>query len=170
MRFLFLFVLVLALSWVVAAMTLGGLVAPAVFSLAPPRGELITRETAGAVFGVALMRWLTVGDVMLPVLLLAVLAAGYGLWRQGWKLVAGAILAVAAVHAGSHTIGAMVSREADAVATAARQAGTAAGDDPRFASLHRWSTLLFSVETGAALALVLAAGGVILRPPRGPAS
>ena len=170
MRALFLVVLVLALVWVVVAATLGGVVAPAVFSFAPPRGELIGRDAAGALFGAALMRWLALSDLLLPVLLLAVLAGCFGLWRQGWKLFAGAILAVAAVHAGCHTIGSMVSREADVVATAARQAHTPAGDDPRFASLHRWSTLLFSVEAGAALVLVLAAGGVVLRPPRGPAT
>ena len=166
MRPLFLVVLVISLIWVTVAATLGAIVAPAIFSYAPPRGDMFSRDAAGAAFGAALMRWLSASDILLPALLLAVLGGCFLLWRQNRKWLAGGILVVAAVMAASQTIGGIVTREANTVADAARSAGTPVGNDPRFANLHRWSSQLFSVEAGAALVLTLIAGVMVLRPPQ----
>ncbi len=164
----------LTLAWVASGAALVA-AAQAIFSQAPPRAELITRDAAGAIFGRLLLGW---SAVMAAVALaIPVLAAWLGeLDRRegrrrwpGWLLLAAALALPAchgwawqAAHAGSALAGEI--RSAGAGKAVSVDLPALKGE---FAVLHARSMRLGSAAWIAAAVLAGLAGAALLRRPVG---
>lgn len=160
MRILLVVLLVLAAVWCAGNLILGAIAASGVFSFAPPKGDVISRAVAGAIFGEVLTRWTTVVDVSLqiavPGLLLVLTGAALSLRRH-----LAAVLCVLAVAGllGLHTWSRSVLHEARASAPPTDIAKPYnAEQQETFVALHRSSERLFIAESILLLLVVAGAG------------
>jgi cytosine/uracil/thiamine/allantoin permease len=167
MRIILVVTLVLACTWLAINVALGALIAPALFSHAPPHADLLSRAIAGELFGDVLKRWIAFSNssvLWLTVLPLAVLS-GYAL-RDRNRLACGACMAAGAALIIIHLYSYQVVAEAWDVRPPAREADQAAYSDEKraaFNALHARSFSLFLAETGVLFAIVLGASAVLAR-------
>jgi len=158
--------LIAATAWV-AGTTLLAVAAPIAFSFAPPRGDLLTREAAGAVFGALLVTWSRIIDVSLwPLCLGALAALAYAL--RGQRVALALCLVGLVACATGHAL-ARHSTVTTVAMAEARRAGH--GDEVAFAHAHTRNRTLISLEALIALGLVSGAGVALARRPfAGPAA
>ena len=164
----------LSVAWVASGVAIVA-AAQAIFSQAPPRAELITRDAAGAIFGRLLLGWsavAAVAAVVIPMLAAWLVERDRRERRPrwpGWLLLASALALPAchgwawqAAHAGS-------ALAAEIRTTAAGKANTV--DLPalkaELAVLHARSRRLGSAAWIAAAALAVLSGLALLRRPVG---
>lgn len=149
-------------------------VATAIFTWAPPHGELVTRAAAGAIFGTALAKWSAIVSALLIPLLIALgWLAGTALREKRkntaliWLLVMASVWGTHAVNQESVT---QVNQLAAEIRTEqAKPAGTSTSLhdlEVRFAGLHAASTRWHTVETILALGLLIGGSVALLRQPR----
>jgi hypothetical protein len=152
--------LICASAWLAVNAVLAGMVAPVVFSHAPPHpAHDYSRSVAGAVFGDLLGGWVAIVDVsLLPVLLLLLAWTGVQALRapRRWcgALALAAVVALASLHWASRA----TVIEATSLRPPTREADEAAYDEAkheRFDLLHHRSVNLFSAETLVLLGVVV---------------
>lgn len=160
MRIMLVVLLVLSVIWLAGNLVLGAVAASSVFSFAPPKGDVVSRAVAGAIFGEVLARWTTVIDVSLqiavPGLLLVLTGAAISLRRH-----AAAVLCVLAVTGllGVHTWSRSVLGQARAAAPPTDAAKTYSPEQQEtFVALHRSSERLFLAESFLLLLVVVGVG------------
>jgi hypothetical protein len=157
-------ILVASTLWFAGHAVLALVVAPAAFSFAPPKGDQITREAAGALFGLALNRWsgmpITILQtiILLGLGLLAGTAWRLGQRRRGMGLVI-VICLTWVVHVQTGRVIEDVSRRA-----AERQAQVRTDEaDTAFAEQHQASERWFGLEMLIALAIASGAAVTLAR-------
>lgn len=150
-----------ATIWVTGNVVLGAVVAPAAFSVAPPRGTLITREAAGAIFGTVLERWSNMPVTVLLTVVLFSLGMLVGrAWGERRRLVASLLLGVLCLTWACHHLARQTLVEVAALAEERRQTPERSpASEVIFAERHHASERWVGAETLAAL--LLAVGGVV---------
>ena len=150
-----------ATIWVTGNVVLGAVVAPAAFSVAPPRGTLISREAAGAIFGAVLERWTNLPVTVLLTVILFSLGMLIGqAWSEGRKLIAGLLLGTLCLTWASHSLARQTLTEVAALAEERRQVSERTpASEVHFAERHHASERWVGAET--LVALLLAVGGVV---------
>ena len=168
MRIMLVVLLALSVIWLAGNLVLGAVTASGVFSFAPPKGDVISRAVAGAIFGEVLTRWTTVVDVSLqiavPGLLLVLTGAAISLRRRG-----AAVLCVLAVCGllGAHTWSRSVLGQARAAAPPSDATKTYSTEQQEaFVALHHSSERLFSAESFLLLLIVVGAGIALAKHDR----
>ena len=158
MRVATIILLICCTAWAVGGLVVGGLVAPAVFAQAPPRGDELTRPLAGLLVGEVLLRWSLAALVLWAAALGCLLRLGVGLvGGRRWRLVAmvaTAALVLLALRPINH---ALISEGRTLAADIRVDPGAQSdGRAARFRTLHGASMGLGAVEI---LVVLLTAGG-----------
>ncbi len=152
--------LIAATAWVAGTVLLA-VAAPMVFSFAPPKGELLSREAAGTVFGALLMTWSQIIDVSLwPLCLGALATLAYALRGQRLALIV-CMMALAACT----TAHALARHSTVSTVAMAAQLRVGQGDEVAFAKAHARNRTLVTLEALIALGLVVGAGMALARRP-----
>ena len=170
MKALALLLAIPATIWCTGNLVLALVVAPAAFQAAPPRGDLISREAAGAIFGVVLERWtdLPVAVLLTPILFALGMLVGRAWSARKWFL-AGVLLLGLGLTWGAHSVARQTITEVAALAETRRQQTERTPESEAiFAVRHRASERWVVIETVAAL--LLAVGGTVAALRARPAS
>lgn len=157
--------LVTTCGWLAGNLVMGGMVAPAVFSLAPPRGDVLNRALAGQIVGLALERWSFLALLLWTAVLACVLRLTVVLLAQRRRglvlvLVAGALALLAL-----RPLGHVAVVEGGQLAAELRR-DAPPDTDPRraqFRALHGRSMALGLVETLVVAALAVLAATALCR-------
>ena len=168
MRILLVFLLALTACWCAGNLVLGAVAASGVFSFAPPKGDVVSRAVAGALFGEVLARWAAVVavsfQIAVPGLLLMLTGAAISLRRH----VAAGICVTAVVGLILiHTWSGSVLTQDRAVAPPTDPAKPYSSEQQEaFVVLHRSSERLFIVESFLLLLVVVGAGIALAKRDR----
>ena len=167
MRILLVVVLLTSCAWLAVNVALVAVVAPSLFSHAPPHADLVSKFLAGELFGDLLQRWIGVADTSawpLTVLTMCILS-GYAL-RDRNRLAGGACLAAVVGLIALHLCARQVVAEAWAIRPPVKEAERANYSEETHAAfdvLHHRSVMLFGLETVLLRAVVLGSAGVLMR-------
>lgn len=143
------------------------IVATALFSWAPPKGDLLSRAAAGAAFGTVLERWSAVTTLLMLITMCAVGWCGIIAWRREWRGRAIALAAAVTLTVIIHTTCQQTIVTVNHMGVGIRELRAKPDTDPkvlasleeRFAKFHSASEVWFSLETLIGLSLLL--GGSI---------
>jgi hypothetical protein len=157
MRLATLVLLILCTAWAAGALVVGGLVAPGVFALAPPRGDALTRQLAGLVVGEVLMRWSLTALILWAAVLACLVRLATGLiagrrWR--WAVL---VLVAAVVLLGLRPLNHALVSEGRALAAEIRR-DPAALDDGRAAHFRARHGLAMAVGLAEVMVVLAIAG------------
>ncbi len=148
--------------------------ATALFSWAPPRGELLTRAAAGAAFGTMLERWSAVTTLLMLLTMCALGWCGIVAWRRELRgraiAFAAAVTLIVVIHSTAQQMVTLVNH----MGTDLRNQHATPDADPKrlakmeenFAKFHSAAETWFALETLFALGLLVGGSVAVLRQAR----